>query len=543
MPKPRSHILSLLTIILVALISFWGINHIFFQQDEWLGLGGALSRKDHGGIVRVVKDIFTPNGGLFRFLPLTSIANYVVFNTLALNFSWYGYLAFSAAVINALLIYFCIEKLSGSKIISIVTTLFWLTNGYSQQAITWVSSIVPSQFSFMFFMLSFWNLLIFREKHALKNLLFSSLFILISLLFKESGIYYIFIFPLLISSKRTRWHWTLLLIPLLLTVLIPKVFFQKVKTSSTVPEAAKVTNIGNIIYNIFLIPSRTFFQTFIPQKQLYNLFYKANQFHYGNLADGYVVESIIGDTVSLVGSFTILLVVIGAVAAAQKSKNTILFALAAFGFSCAPFILFPNQPAVLESRFYIFPALWAGLILALTIDAYLSLLPKVKYLLTAAILVPLFGYYIINVRANLASDIKIGSYRKAILETVSQVKPDLRKNNVFYFFTDNNGFWEFQSGFGQTLAVWFYDSGKISKETLTDRDYWDLSYEGIKNYSKGKFGYFMTYSKLQQSLKENPDVTSNQVFSFYWDPQKHTVKNISDGIREKLKKDITNEKN
>ena len=151
-------------------------------------------------------------------------------------------------------------------------------------------------------------------------------------------------------------------------------------------------------------------------------------------------------------------------------------------------------------------------------------------------MLPLLGYYVTNIKRDLALDIKTGAYRKAMLETVSQIKPNLERNNVFYFFTDNNGFWEFQSGFGQTLAVWLYNTGKVPNEALTDPDFWDLSHEGLKQYKTGKYGYFMTYSKLLSALKENPDVSSDNVHAYYWDYQKHSVKNVSGNIREKLKR-------
>lgn len=142
----------------------------------------------------------------------------------------------------------------------------------------------------------------------------------------------------------------------------------------------------------------------------------------------------------------------------------------------------------------------------------------------------------------LAQDVMIGNYRKGILETVSAVKPNLGQDNIFYFFTDHTGFWEFQSGFGQTLAVWLYDTGKISKEALTDRDYWDLSYEGIKSYKKGKYGYFMTYSKLLTALSENRDIPISSVRSFYWDYQHHSVKDVSVEIQNRLVADLIKHK-
>ena len=159
-----------------------------------------------------------------------------------------------------------------------------------------------------------------------------------------------------------------------------------------------------------------------------------------------------------------------------------------------------------------------------------------------SVLGPIIFYYVSGIHKSLAQDILVGNYRKDIINTVSEIKSELKKNNVFYFYTNNNGFYEFQSGFGQTLAVFLYDSGKIPKGVLIDKDYWDPSFEGLKSFNQGKFGYFMTYTRLVEALKNNKDINLDSVYSFYWDPQKHTVKNVSDDIREKLKKDTTNEK-
>ena len=62
------------------------------------------------------------------------------------------------------------------------------------------------------------------------------------------------------------------------------------------------------------------------------------------------------------------------------------------------------------------------------------------------VLVPIPIYNISGIRKSLAQDILVGNYRKDILSTVLEVKPQLKSSNVFYFYTDNNGFYEFQSG-------------------------------------------------------------------------------------------------
>ena len=377
-------------------------------------------------------------------------------------------------------------------------------------------------------------------------------FIMLSLFSKESSIFYlipysviIWFFPKEAFSKLIKTKLTaLLFIPLILSIILPRLFFSLYNQNNFSPSVASATNRVEIAYNFFLIPARSLFHVYFPQTKIYELAYKANNIHYSSQTNGFVVESIITDSLSLLIAFYLLLVIFIVVLKAKtEHRKIILFSLLSFFASTLPFIIFKNDATVLENRYYILPALWASLLLSSTVFALFSGFAKFKNVLMILVLGPIILYYISGIHKSLAQDILVANYRKDIVNTVSEIKFELKKNNVFYFYTDNNGFYEFQSGFGQTLAVFLYDSGKIPKEVLIDRDYWDPSFEGLKGFNQGKFGYFMTYNKLRQALKENPDVSLDQVFSFYWNPSKHTVKNVSENIREKLKIDITNEEN
>lgn len=547
----RSHLVSMLIIVLVTVVSFWGIDKIFFQQDEWLGLGGAIYRQETLGTLGSIKQIFNfqNKNESTRFLPVTSISNHLVYNNLKLNTGAYGLLSLIIATICALLINSIVYKLTNSHFISTVTSLLWITNNLAYQAFTWIATMMPSLLTVLFFLLGLYFLQIFNEKNKNYFLVVSMLSVTLSLFSKESSIFYLITYSMVIwfffrekINKVNKFKLTaLLFIPLLIGILIPRLLFSINKQINFSPSVASA-GVVEIFYNLFLIPAKSLFHVYFPQSKIYELAYLANNIHYSAQTNGFVVESIITDASSLLIAFYFMLFVFMITLIAKiEHRKIILFSLVSFFTSTLPFIIFKNDAAVLENRFYVFPALWADLLLISVFSTLFSKFGKLKSILMVLALTPIVVYNISGIRKSLAQDILVGNYRKDILNTVSEIKPQLKSSNIFYFYTDNNGFYEFQSGFGQTLAVFLYDSGKIPREVLADRDYWEPSFEGLKSYNLGKFGYFMTYTKLVEGLKNNSDISLDSVYSFYWDPSKHLVKNVSENIREKLKKDITYE--
>jgi hypothetical protein len=230
------HLLPPVIIFLVALFTFGELKNTFFQQDEWLGLGSAFFRRDSGGVSKVIYDIF--NNPSSRFLPLTSLTNYFVFNAIKFSFSTYGYMAIVLACINTYLVYLFVSKLLGSKTVGLIVGLFWLVNGMSFQAITWISPVVPSQLAFMFMLLGFNYFLKYLQSPAPKLVSFITLLITCSLLYKETGVFFIFIIPLLVLLKKDltfiKFHLPHLLIitfvPILVANLSPKFFLPKLST-------------------------------------------------------------------------------------------------------------------------------------------------------------------------------------------------------------------------------------------------------------------------------------------------------------------------
>lgn len=547
--QTKLKILSVAVIIIVALFTFKDITQIFFQQDEWLGLGGAITRSEEGGLYKVFQDTFL-HGESPRILPVTGLANYLIFNTFKTNTSYYGILSLVLVIISAILLNFTFQKLTKSFLIALIVPLLWITNNLSLQAVTFIGAIITSQFSFFFFATSLYFLVSFLESSG-KTLFFwlSILAITIALGFKESSAFYIIVFPFIIWFFPFFKHnfgskfkiTTLLLIPLLATLLLPRILLPKGDFAPDPILASILATKEEMVYNAFLLPAKSLFHIFLSNSQIYEIVYSVNRIFFQTQIDGFVLGRIVGDAFSLLVAFYVLLFIVFALTFSNKdNKRLILFGLLAFFASFGPFVVFKNTDVIIQPRYYIFPAVFSSFLLVATVYSFTSKFKALGSILTVLIFIPVIIFYISGVQKILAIDIQTGSYRRSMLNTVSEVKPSLAKDNVFYFFTAHTGFWEFQSGFGQTLAVWLYDTGKIPKEALTDRDFWDTSYEGIKQYNTGKYGYFMTYEKLLDALKENLDISLEEIHAYYWDYQKHTVKNVSEEIREKLKKDSSN---
>ncbi len=545
--KKNKHFLPIAILVVIVSTAFWNIDQIFFQQDEWFGLGNFFSFRASGGFISFLKASFLPEYQVSRYVPFVGIVNYIVFYTFQKNAMLYGFLALCMAIINCILLYLFVYKLTKLRIVALFSSLLWVTNNLAIQSITWIGTMLPSQFSLLFFLMGLNYIASYQEDYKGKKLLLSSFFIAISVLLKEQGIYYLAPFLLLAfldNTKRTTVKEIFTRIftismPTALFLLMPRIINSLRGYAANLSPALDPSSSANVIFNIFLLPARSIAHIFLSPDILYRYIYQAVQTHYPNILDGSVVETMGGDVFSLLLSFYIIcaLLLISFVLSANQRK-IVFIALASFFASTIPFVLYKNENAILEPRYYTHLALWASLIVSFCVYTFFSKVKRVGAIVATLLLSVVLINNISGVKRSLAEDIITGEYRKNILLTVSQVKSELGNNNIFYFYSDSSGFYEFQSGFGQTLAVWFYDTGKIPQKALKDLDFWDPSYEGVKNYPEGKYGYFMTYDKLLLAVKENDDINLNSVLSFYWEPQGHTVTNVSDDVRVKLESDL-----
>ena len=213
----KKKLISIAVIIFVVVIAFGNINKIFFQQDEWLGLGNAFSFRAGGGVKQIMQEVFLPSYALSRVLPLTGLTNYVVFNTFKLNPWAYGLLAVGVASLNAILLYLILQKWLDSDIVGILVASLWITNNLAVQSITWIGTFIPSQFSVLFFLLAWW--------FCLKGKIWITVILMwASLWYKEMAPFYILLFPVILwlNQKLTRKNLLILTLPLVIMLGLPR---------------------------------------------------------------------------------------------------------------------------------------------------------------------------------------------------------------------------------------------------------------------------------------------------------------------------------
>jgi len=135
-------------------------------------------------------------------------------------------------------------------------------------------------------------------------------------------------------------------------------------------------------------------------------------------------------------------------------------------------------------------------------------------------------------RQYILSDIK-GSYQRLPKKVVFYTE----SNKSYYGLPDEDRILPFQSGFGQTLLLWYYRSENFPVAFFKDNYLWDITSQGYKEIQGTGFGYFRNYSLLLSTLKEY-NLSSESVIAFSWDDNTQTITNITEKIRKKINLDV-----
>jgi hypothetical protein len=131
----------------------------------------------------------------------------------------------------------------------------------------------------------------------------------------------------------------------------------------------------------------------------------------------------------------------------------------------------------------------------------------------------------------------LGNDRKAVLAGIKSNYPNLADKNIFYVTSDKSFLGDitnpFQNGLGYVLEVYYYDSGKIPKEFLSENFLWDLGAEGYREKDNYGFGYFQNIDSMAKEMAENK-LSRSIIHGFFFDSNSKKVLNISDEIRSRL---------
>jgi hypothetical protein len=297
-----------------------------------------------------------------------------------------------------------------------------------------------------------------------------------------------------------------------------------------------------IILHMILYPLTSLFQIFVPPMDLYPIMPVITKMQYKFLiaspVSGLVAESIVTDMVAILGSIVIL-GFLGFIAYRYKNTITnrnILFSLLFFFLSFLPYVIFDRDSSYFSGRYFYLSVIPAGILFGYIVYFFANINTYAKW--TTLFFVTLFLFHHASIiRRDINYHINLGNDRKAVLAGIKSNYPNLADKNIFYVTSDRSFLGNitnpFQNGLGYVLEVWYYDSGKIPKEFLSENFLWDLGAEGYREKDSYGFGYFQNIDNMAKEMAENK-LSRSIIHGFFFDSNSKKVLNISDEVRLRL---------
>ncbi len=545
--KRISRITLLFFVVLAALLAFtyWRLPQTFYQQDEWQVLGYNLVQ----GPYNIIKYSSPIQLFLGEGRPLTRALNIIFFGVFQYTIMPTVLFALVLHFLNCWLVFRLAEKLSSKKIIAVVATLFFAVNGVAFQAVTWAAALgtVPAT---TFFLFSLFSYLDFLDTQKKKFAHISFLFLFISLLFKEIGIFLFVFYPILylLRRKKIKVDEAIKAHALFFVYGAAAVIFRLselfMKTDKKV--GAFIGGGGSfyqkVLMDAVLYPLTGVFQTFVPPLIMYDIARSFTLIEYPFVvATGHldtIYQTLVTDALCAGGTFLLLLILIW-VNQREKGKSSffVWFSFLLSLLSFLPYAVLERGGSYMDSRYYYIAAIGGGFLLGYVVD-YLMRWKKLLAPLVIIFIGVLLFRHIQYIETDLSQQVEIAQLRLSLLNSIKQIHPTLGDKNVFYVTGDKEYYGPhnmvpFQQGMGYTLMVWYYHTGKIPASFVEGNVLWDITTQGYKEVNGQGFGYFSDLPSLQ-SAYHTYHFSKTDVVSFYLDSKKQQLINTTEGTRKLL---------
>lgn len=564
--KIKRNYLLVFIYLFAAIITFGKLPFSFFLQDEWLIIGTYL-HLDKANIDWLHK--FFIYKQLTHLVPFTHLVSYSQFELFRINFFLYGVVAIAIHLINALLVYHLSFLLLRKKFLSFVSGFLFLISSISHQGFTWIATTIGTSFSTLFLLLSliFFTKYLNDSQSQKRNLLLSALFLIISLLFKEISIFaflFLAIFWFIYKRKDfTKARMALVtFFPFgILYLAIRIINLIIINISNTGTEAAFVQpGLEVYLFRIFILPLRFISQGILPQEFIIGISNKLVNLTYPlfknseelRLLTPHIIESVGADIVSYFFSVIIICISIFFIVFYKRKEEhfskIILLSLIFICLSSFPFILVPGKAgynSLIDGRhFYVTEIFTSILLSSIGFSFYLLLRKSRVILIILFVTFMLFSFYhITSIRRELHQNVQIGNLRKGILEKIYTDYPRLPRNVIFYVESDKayyglapeDKILPFQSGFGQTLLVWYNEHGEPFPACFFEDQFLYVQVsEGYRECGGRGFGFFRKMKSLKSAIQKQ-NINAVTIIGFSYSSSTNTLTDITEDIRKELK--------
>lgn len=542
--KSQKFSIYLMLLTLLIFFVYAKLPFSFFQQDEWLTFGGFLNSQNNGGLIKFFSNTIANSGGV-HIVPLSAVRSYLQIAIFHLNFYSYAVLSILNHVINTLLVIYLAKIIFKKNPLSLIAGIIFGVSSIASQAVIWIATSMVTQNSTTFLLLSLIFFLKFIDSQNNKKYLISALAMaFIGLLFKESVFFLFILFPILLllwlKEKKKALRFSL---PFILSGLayfslrIPSYINSLSHSYGNISDVGISTAPFAYVARLLILPFRIISQSLIPNDIMMWLSEKAIRYLYPHIfiaedgyIDGVVQESIAFDFLSLILSLIIIIVVIFLykIYISKKDLNSIkalVFSLFLIVMSGLPLVLISDRPgfsSIFEPRHLYIATIGSSILITLLLMELLK--GKRKRFFFYTLVAFLLFWNIRSIRSDLSYQKQNGKIRQTILSTIQEKYPKLPGKVIFYVESDtayyglseSEKILPFQSGFGQTLLVWYsFHENKFPPCFFEDTFLYQIDEEGYKFCQGRGFGYFRKIDNLKKAIAEN-EFNLDNIISFRW---------------------------
>lgn len=541
----------------LTLLTYSNLLNQFLLQDEWHHLGMEFLWHNLS-IPDFAKTLLQPHGGI-RFIPLGHLASYIQYSFLGLNIYKYAIASMIIHVVNTFLLYLLAKEITKNDRVALITSAIFAVSATHYQAVTWLMQHTKTLLSASFAIVAFIYYFKYLKKDTTKHIAGFIFALTLAVLIKETA-FMLFPAVFLIGLIRRRENKkgskkiliTTLVIAAALFSLVGYMFVSRPRSESEIfiPQQGFLER---VLERSIAIPLKTTTQSFVPQAVLEFVVNSAGSDGLGSFFSdtfGVQKELVLEKTIHLLSVYAtavvfLLLVFVKILELDRKKDKTYQHYLVGvlLILSSAFPLLFISTIAgnfvYLESRYLYLPSMGASLLLALFIKSITKNYQKRLLLLP---LVMWIGLNVFLTRQLLASDVNLGNLRRSILDTIRNEYPKIPRKVVFYTESDKSYYGQppdqrllpFQSGFGQTLLVWYHQNEHFPLGFFKDDFLWNISDQDYKEYNDRGFGYFRDF-RLMMSLLNDYDLTEESVIAYSYDSSLEEINDTTKQVRGRIR--------
>ena len=541
---------GLLLFLLVAIVAFSYIKVLngFFQQDEWYGFGWYFLHKSMTA-TESVKFFFTPSVGHYN--PLTLAFQQLLFSLWGPDYIKFAVLGviLHLGVVTAVY-YFSKILFKGNRLLSFTTALLFGILASTYQGVAWVTVNISTLGAALTGLVSSIFFFTFLGKRRSRYLIWSLVFLIISLFFKETTIG---LFPLffIILLRRNKWKLQrdhILIAGFGMSYVLARLAMLLAPNLGGDKLVSQSQSVYNIFYNFLTLPPKALSQALLSSDLLKGISF---------ILTSVLPESIRGvfgspefEAFAVLKVMEMLSLIIGfgvIVYVAKKftgDYETVFLGLVWTGVNSLIFSLAPETSqtiTAIDSRNLYFSSIGLA-ILVISVVHHAVKGNLSKFIL---IVIPLIIFNLFLLNRELSHFVEVGVIRKSILERITGQYPDLPRKTIFYTISDISYYGlpkeekilPFQSGFGQALLVWYYPRENIPDSFFENRFLWEIQDQGYREFDGWGFGYFRNYELLIRTVREY-NLESNSVIAFSWDHNTGSLADMTSEVRKQLDEEI-----